>query len=171
MPECTHCHKYYFGNPDQCPECHFDFKRGRVVTPVEMAELQRQRVEEQRVAIEAEQQRQRERVRREQELAVHEANLKRQKDELRQQALIQNPRYEYATVYIADSRTGILDKNSLDSTLEKYSGNGWRLHSVLTNEAGKNASAIGVGGVTVGSNSTMDVTILIFERCIKLAGQ
>ena len=137
MPECTHCHKYYFGNPDQCPECHFDFKRGRVVTPVEMAELQRQRVEEQRVAIEAEQQRQRERVRREQELAVHEANLKRQKDELRQQALIQNPRYEYATVYIADSRTGILDKNSLDSTLEKYSGNGCDFILFLPMKRGK----------------------------------
>ena len=26
MPECPNCHGYYFGNPDQCPECAYDFK-------------------------------------------------------------------------------------------------------------------------------------------------
>lgn len=50
-----------------------------------------------------------------------------------------------------------------------YAGDGWRLHSVVVNEAGKNASSTSMGGLTVGTNSTIDVTILIFERCIKPA--
>ena len=153
MPECPHCGGYYFGNPDQCPKCYYHFKEKRVLKPEDIV------IREQR-----------ERERKEEQ---HKQEMERAKQErdARALALLSSAQYEYTTVYLADSCSGMLDKNALDTTLQQHAAQGWRLHSVFTNEAGKNASSVGFGGVTAGTNSTMDITILIFERCIKLAGQ
>ena len=153
MPDCPHCHGYYFGNPDQCPKCYYNFKEKRVIKPEAIAE--------------------REKRERELKEEQHRRELERAKQErdMRALALLNSAHYEYTTVYLADSRSGILDKNSLDTTLQQHAAQGWKLHSVITNEAGKNASSISFGGITSGTNSTMDITILIFERCIKLPGQ
>lgn len=151
MPECPHCREYYFGNPDQCPKCYYDFKMRVVHKPQAVVEREEWKVKQE---IERKQQ------------AIEQA--KRSNDE-RAMAVLRSARYEYATEYLRDSRNGLLNKSTLDDILFRYASEGWRLHSVFTNEAGKNASAIGIGGVTAGSNATMDVTILIFERCIKLA--
>ena len=164
MPDCPHCHEYYFGNPDQCPKCFYDFKLKRVISQKELRELQLQRQQE------------REQLRKQDELNRHkEEEINRQHElqakEHRIQALEHNALYEYTTVYLAESRSGILDKTSLDTALAQHAAQGWKLHSILTNEAGKNASSVGFGGIAVGTNATMDVTILIFERCVKLAGQ
>ena len=43
---------------------------------------------------------------------------------------------------------------------------GWKLHSVITNEIGKNISAVSIGGITGGTNATVDEIILIFERMV-----
>ena len=151
MPECPHCREFYFGNPDQCPKCYYDFKAKIVRKPQAVVEQEEWKVKQE---LERKQQ------------AIEQA--KRVNDE-RTLAAIHSARYEYATEYLGDSRNGLLRKSELDAVLSRYAIDGWRLHSVFTNEAGKNASAVGIGGVTVGTNSTMDVTILIFERCIKLA--
>lgn len=153
MPACPHCQGYYFGNPDQCPKCYFHFQEKRVIKPEAIIERER-REREQRA----------EEERRELERAKKERDI-------RALALLNSAHYEYTTVYLTDSRSGILDKRQLDETLQEHAAKGWRLHSVITNEAGKNASSISFGGVTSGTNATMDVTILIFERCIKLPGQ
>ena len=47
--------------------------------------------------------------------------------------------YEYETVVINDLITGEIDSEKLQKTLESYALNGWRLHSVFTNEVGRNS--------------------------------
>ena len=157
MPDCPHCHKYYFGNPAQCPNCNFDFKTGKILSREEISKERQKQQDERNKQLETERQKQ-------------EKELQKQWEERAKRSLIINSsgRYEYATEYLRDSSNGILDKSQLDSVLKKYSEEGWRLHSVFTNEAGKNASSTGIGGLALGSNSTIDITILIFERCIKL---
>ena len=171
MPSCPHCNGIYFGNPDQCPECKFDFKLQRVVSLSEMQKLQSERESERQNRIEHIQQernrQEEERIRYEKQLLQHKEELQRKKSQLRQNALLQNPHYEYATEYLSDSRTGLLAKEDLDAVLIRYATDGWRLHSVITNELGKNVDPAFVGS----RNATVEVTILIFERCIKLAGE
>lgn len=153
MPECPHCHGYYFGNPTQCPKCFYDFKEKRVMKPEAVAEREK-----------------RERELKEKKQQEELERAKKERD-MRALALLSSAHYEYATVYLSDSSSGFLDKNKLDSALQQYASEGWKLHSIITNEAGKNSSSISFGGVSAGTNSTIDITILIFERCIKLPGQ
>lgn len=78
----------------------------------------------------------------------------------RHQQYVKNSMYEYAVEIIQDSAVyGCIDKKELESTLANYAMNGWRLHTVFTNEIGKNS--------VMGINSTVEQSILIFERCIK----
>lgn len=176
MPNCPHCNSIYFGNPNACPDCHYNFALGRVVSE---EELRKQREEEQarRAAAIKEQQEQLEREAAAQREAQLKAAMALQEQQQREKAiqaekykyLPMNARYEYRTEYLRDSVGGMLKKQILDDTLTAYANDGWRLHSVIVNESGKNAASTTVGGFTVGTNATMDVTILIFERCIKPA--
>ncbi len=50
--------------------------------------------------------------------------------------------------------------------MTEYAMEGWKLHSVITNEIGKNISAVSIGGITGGTNATVDEIILIFERMV-----
>ena len=50
--------------------------------------------------------------------------------------------------------------------MTEYAMEGWKLHSVITNEIGKNISAVRIGGITGGTNATVDEIILIFERMV-----
>ena len=86
------------------------------------------------------------------------------------QALIDsNPSYEYTVVNFYDNQTGVLDTQELQDILLKYSVLGWRLKTVISNELGKNASMIAVGGIGLGTNSTLDQHVLIFERMLRPA--
>ena len=107
--------------------------------------------------------------RRQEEIEQRNLEIERAKQErdARALALLHNPRFEYRTVYIEDSKDGTLDKNLLQKTLMEYANEGWRLHTIFTNELGKNVDPAFIGS----RNATVEETILIFERCIKLAGQ
>ena len=158
MPNCPHCNSIYFGNPDTCPECRYNFALRRVVSA---EELRRQRDEAQAQREAA--------LKEKQEMQRQEAQRQHEIQQNRLSVLMKNPRYEYRTELVADSRDGIPDVEKLNGVLERYAREGWRLHTAMTNEAGRNSSSTGVGGVSIGTNATVDVTILIFERCIKPA--
>ncbi len=79
---------------------------------------------------------------------------------------IKNPKYEYKTVVVADEMNGGANIDSINTILNSYASQGWKLHTAFTNELGKNTSSGGYGGVSMGSNATIDEVILIFERCI-----
>lgn len=138
MADCPNCGYRCSGRIDVCPDCHFDFRVWRVVRPEERSPaLKRQR--------------------------EIENEKRRIAQEERDKAFAASARYEYRTVYLQDSYNGMLSQSTLENTLTKYANDGWRLHSIIVNEAGKNAVSLSGFGV----NSTMDTTILIFERCIK----
>lgn len=82
-----------------------------------------------------------------------------------------NAHYEYDVAVIHDTCYGSTNINQLKTVLMKYSLEGWRLVHIFTNELGKSASSLTVGSITSGSNSTVDQTILIFERMIKETGE
>lgn len=77
---------------------------------------------------------------------------------------LNNDLYEYEVESVVDSSTGGINKNSLKNLLTRYASNGWRLKFALTNELGVNRTSIGYGGMSAGTNSTIDETLLIFER-------
>lgn len=65
----------------------------------------------------------------------------------------------YRRDIIHDLPTGESDSENIQKTLNIRSQQGCRLHTIYTNEIGKNS--------IVGINATINQTILIFERCIK----
>ena len=76
--------------------------------------------------------------------------------------------YQYKTIVVPDKKSGKVDAQAIENTLNRMGYEGWRLVSAFSNEVGKNSDAIGVGGVMVGVNSTTDDTVLIFERVARI---
>lgn len=71
---------------------------------------------------------------------------------------------DYKVEKVNDNFRGGTDTSQLSNLLNDNSRHGWRLKHVYTNELGKNSSSVTIGSVTSGTNSTIDQTILIFER-------
>lgn len=67
--------------------------------------------------------------------------------------------YEYDVVTIENKSTGEVKIDKLKSILTEYSSKGWKLHSIYSNELGKNA--------LLGLNATASEDVLIFERRIE----
>lgn len=72
-----------------------------------------------------------------------------------------NEFYEYDVVKIINEK-GVVDDAKMMSILAEHSRNGWRLHTVYSNELGKNALAV----LGFGTNTTVCEDVLIFERRI-----
>lgn len=69
-------------------------------------------------------------------------------------------KYEYDMVAVNDRPGGGVNLDEIWRVTARYAAEGWRLTTVFTNELGKNSMSMGGFGV----NSTMDQTILVFER-------
>ncbi len=74
-----------------------------------------------------------------------------------------NEFYEYDVVTIVNENHGRVDKEKMKKILAEYTKNGWKLHTIYSNELGKNAIAI----LGLGVNSTACEDVLIFERRIE----
>ena len=129
--------------------------------------IERQKFEEEqekkRKLYEEEQERQR-------KLYEEEQEKKQKEQEDRDAFLKENGHegyYEYKILNIVDDRTGCVNINEISNQLNTLGRQGWHLRCAYTNELGKNASSLGVGGVSLGTNSTVDQSILILERFIK----
>jgi len=71
--------------------------------------------------------------------------------------------YEYKVETIPNTIKGETDTEQMFEIIKKYAQDGWKLHTVYSNELGKNGLAIG----GIGVNSTYSEDIMIFERQIK----
>lgn len=71
--------------------------------------------------------------------------------------------WEYITDTIAD-QYGAINSEKVQTLLNQRSKEGWRLKHAIVNELGKNAVGVGVGDVAIGTNSSHDITLFIFER-------
>ena len=75
--------------------------------------------------------------------------------------------YEYQALSILDEN-GMANVEKLTGLMNQMGLQGWRLRAAVTNEIGKEALALGVAGLGAGVNSTVDQTVLIFERKVKI---
>lgn len=73
-----------------------------------------------------------------------------------------NEFYEYDVVTIINEDHGTIDKEKMMEILSEHAKNGWKLHTMYSNELGKNAIAL----LGFGVNSTACEDVLIFERRI-----
>lgn len=145
MKVCPHCGELLGESVKQCFNCYYDYSYGRVLTSEERSGRRENDEKEQQKALEEK-----------------EKALKLQEEQIKNNSL-----YQYKTVVLNDLPTGEIDSNALQMTLTQYAFDGWKLHSVFTNEIGKCATAIFVGFLGSSVNATIDQTILIFERCIR----
>lgn len=143
MKSCPRCGELLGENVQVCFKCRYSFEFNRILTSDEVHGSSRQVSPEEK----------------------RQAEIKAQ--EMISVQLEKNPRYEYKTVVIGDREDGGVDERSIQGTLDTYSKAGWRLHSVFSAEIGKSSRSVGIGGISTGLNSTIDQTVLIFERCIK----
>lgn len=137
MKTCPKCKELVGDNVDSCFNCNYNFILKRMPSYEETIEFQE-----------------------------NIAAVKKKQEEERIELIKSAPRYEYTTARIIDNADGSTNQMQLQSVLMEYANAGWKLHSVITNEIGKNVSSVSIGGFTGGTNATMDEVILIFERMI-----
>lgn len=137
MKTCPKCKELVGDNVDSCFNCNYNFILKRVPSYEETIEFQE-----------------------------NIAAVKKKQEEERIELIKSAPRYEYTTARIIDNADGSTNQMQLQSVLMEYANAGWKLHSVITNEIGKNVSSVSIGGFTGSTNATMDEVILIFERMI-----
>ena len=107
--------------------------------------------------------------------AEKERRLREEQERILREEKIQNLRkngyqgyYEYTTLSLIDDKGGGMSAADVSQKLNEYALEGWRLVVGYTNELGHNSSSSGFGGVSSGTNATIDQHILILERFIKL---
>lgn len=138
MKTCPKCGELLGDSITVCFNCRYDFNQKRVITSTELAEQREKQIEEAKL-----------------------------KEEQRKIQLEKNSLFEYQVVVVDDFSTGEADTNSIQDALNEWSGKGWRLHTIFTNEIGKSLLSTSLIKMGLGINSTIDQTILVFERCIK----
>ena len=156
MKTCPKCGEILGDSISVCFNCRYDFIKKRVITGDELSEQRNQKMKEQNKKFEEE------RLREEQK--IEEEKLREEQKKIQ---LTKNPLFEYKVVSIMDLPTGASDDANIQKALNIWSQQGWRLHTIYTNEIGKTSSAASIGGFGGGVNATIDQTVLIFERCIK----
>lgn len=137
MKTCPKCKELVGDNVESCFNCNYNFILKRVPSYEETIELKE-----------------------------NVAATKKKREEEREELIKSAPHYEYTVARVLDNRNGSTNQEKLQSVLTEYAMEGWKLHSVITNEIGKNISAVSIGGITGGTNVTVDEIILIFERMV-----
>ena len=74
-----------------------------------------------------------------------------------------NEFYEYDVVTIINENHGTVDKEKMMKILSDHAKNGWKLHTMYSNELGKNALSL----MGFGVNATACEDVMIFERRVK----
>lgn len=173
MKSCPNCGELLGEYADSCFKCRYDYSIGRVRTKQELEEIAQQKEQQEREKRELEERRiiqEKEEAERQRILEQKRAERIRKETEkqekIKREFIDKLPVYEYVTEVITDDRSGMVNQSLLESILADYAKDGWRLHTALSNEAGKNTNSIGYGGVSVGKNATIEQTILIFERLV-----
>lgn len=71
---------------------------------------------------------------------------------------------EYKVDIITDNYTGGTNTAKLEKSLNDFSKKGYTLKFIFTNELGANSHSVSYGGVSNGTNATIDQIVLIYER-------
>jgi hypothetical protein len=71
--------------------------------------------------------------------------------------------YEYKVVTMHNEKGGVVDAEGIEKVLSDYARSGWRLHTMYSNELGKQSAAV----LGFGTNATVCEDVLIFERRVR----
>lgn len=74
-----------------------------------------------------------------------------------------NEFYEYDVVTIINENHGTIDKQEMMKILCDHAKKGWKLHTIYSNELGKNAVSV----LGLGVNATACEDVLVFERRVQ----
>lgn len=141
MKNCVNCGELIGDNATTCFACHYNYTLKRVVHNSEISNINNiQQIKEKEL-------------------------LELSKEKNKQ--IMNNPRYEYDVVIINDDSNGTINYNDIKTALMEYSNNGWRLHTIFTNEIGKESTSAGLGGFSSSTNATRNEIVMVFERCIR----
>lgn len=77
---------------------------------------------------------------------------------------LSNVHKEYKVLEFVDEKSGYINVENIESTLNFYASEGWIVKTITTNEIGINSKGIGISGVSSATNSTIDQIIVILER-------
>lgn len=163
MKNCPKCGELIGDNATNCFNCHYNYNLGRVMTIEEKADIQK-------LADEKIEKKKSEELKKKQTILEYQGiirNNERLQTQDEKDIIALNDIYQYDLVTVTDKASGESNIEGIKNVLNNYSLQGWKLVSVSTNELGKNLSSIGIGGLSVGTNSTVEQTVLIFERCVK----
>lgn len=138
MKTCPNCNEIIGDSAQVCFNCNYNFLYKRVLTKDEQKQLEKDK-----------------------------ENIKKIRQEEADIQILKNPLYEYQVVIVNNLETGEINQIQLQTALNTYAENGWKLHSVFNNELGKTSSSVAIGFLGSSVNATIDQTVLIFERCIK----
>ena len=157
---CPKCHatiKYPTTEHRNCPDCNYPMASIGITdekwAELSMAERNRIRKEESE-RLEREQALERERL---QQQAIEKENKKTEF------AKSFNDYYEYDVATVFNKHDGLVNAEALKNVLSQYASKGWKLHTMYSNELGKNALSV----MGYGTNSTVCQDVLIFERRIQ----
>lgn len=74
---------------------------------------------------------------------------------------------EYSVITVRDNQYGSTDITALINKINEKAKLGWKVTQIFTNEIGKEASGVGIGGMYVSTNATVDEVVVLFERVKK----
>ncbi len=114
-------------------------------------------------------QEEKERLLREQDAKRQEENKRKEQEDI-DNFLKENGHggyYEYKVLNICDDKNGNVNISEIYEKLNYLGRRGWQLKCAFSNELGKNSSSVGFGGISGGTNSTVEQNVLILERFIK----
>ena len=113
-----------------------------------------------------------ERVQREREEEQKRKEIEQERKEIEQernrQRIENNSIYEYAIEKIIDMEDGQSPLSQIEISIMNHAKNGWRLHTIYTNEIGKTSHPMVLRIGTV--NATINETIIVYERVIDKRG-
>jgi hypothetical protein len=170
MKTCPNCGELLGDNVTSCFKCRYDYNLKRVLTSEENHAMRenRDRVIEQKNRASENVRIAEERNKIEQNALMEKRLLERQQsmNAAPVDVLLLNDTYEYDVVPVTDRTNGAPSIYTMQKILSDHAREGWRLVSMVNNELGVNSTVVSAGSVAVGRNSTRDVTIMVFERCI-----
>lgn len=160
MKKCPKCNEWIGDNADVCFNCKYDFVSKKTISDSVITQREKQRIANARQKQEQRMNAAREKV---EQQAEAEKYFQAARDAGLSAKLQINDIYEYTVVTIRDKPSGEIDIIALQKELEIHGREGWRLVNTITNQLSVN----GVSVAGFSTNTTMDETIMIFERCIK----
>lgn len=156
MKKCPNCGELIGDSVTKCFSCFFD-----MTNPEANKLAEQNRIQKEREALEKKQKEDAERQR------LAEENRIKAIREKNERIFSLNDLYEYDIVSIPDLQSGESNTSIITSVITQHAQNGWRLHTIYTNEIGKTSQPQVFSFTTI--NATIEQTIIIFERVIAKA--